>query len=123
MIAELVVNIVNKQPEKAEAIGAKYRQMYKEDDGHYRPYWPNRSGGQVAAPVQATTNWAGIGEALYWGFILIGTAAVLVFCMYYIVPILFCLFFLLCVVCAPKKRGGGRTRKYRYGSPWRAKKF
>ena len=85
MIAELVVNMFNGQFEKAEAIGAKYRQMHNGEMISNDNPWPNRLGGRVAT-VQAgthrasthwaSTHWAGIKEAAYWGSFIIGFSLV-----------------------------------------------
>lgn len=123
LIAELVVNKFNRQIEKAEAIGAKYRQIHNGEMINHDHLWPNRSGGRVAA-MPSSSNWVGSLEASASAFKLIAAAVGILFCVYYIKEIFFCLI-ILAVICSIGKKGvvrRGRRRKYS-SSPWRARKF
>ena len=113
LIAAVYAYLYSGETEKPDKALKRYQDLAKHNDileaqGIVQPIWPNRSGGRVAAPVQATTNWAGTDEALIAGFKIIGAAAAIIVCLAYIKVFLVGLFFLLCFICQPKR---GRPRK------------
>ncbi len=113
LIAPVYAYLYSGQTEKSDKALKVYQDFAKQNEaleaqGIFQPIWPNRSGGRVAAPVQATTNWAGTDEALIAGFKIIGAAAAIIVCLAYIKVFLVGLFFLLCFICQPKR---GRPRK------------